>query len=71
MGWGHQTDTWTPKVCKSMAFMAVIRGLGQLFFWGSDSVKQGGGEVFQFAAKGASSLLRGRGLAITVEGFGV
>ena len=28
--------TWTPKVCKIMALMAVIMGLGPLFyiFWG-------------------------------------
>ena len=24
--------TWTPKVCKIMAFMAIIMGLGQLFY---------------------------------------
>ena len=24
--------TWTPKVCKVMAFMAVIVGLGSLFY---------------------------------------
>ena len=24
--------TWTPKVCRIMAFMAVIRGLGLLFY---------------------------------------
>ena len=24
-------DTWTPKVCRIMAFMAIIRGLGLLF----------------------------------------
>ena len=24
-------STWTPKVCKRMAFMAVIMGLGLLF----------------------------------------
>ena len=24
--------TWTPKVCKIMAFMAIIRGLGLLFY---------------------------------------
>ena len=24
--------TWTPKVCKIMAFMAVIMGLGLLFY---------------------------------------
>ena len=24
-------DTWTPKVCKIMAFMAIIWGLGLLF----------------------------------------
>ena len=24
--------TWTPKVCKIMAFMAIIRGLGSLFY---------------------------------------
>ena len=23
--------TWTPKVCKIMAFLAIIRGLGLLF----------------------------------------
>ena len=23
--------TWTPKVCKKLAFMAIIRGLGLLF----------------------------------------
>ena len=26
------TSTWTPKVCKIMAFMAVISGLGPLFY---------------------------------------
>ena len=25
-------STWTPKVCKIMAIMAVIRGLGLLFY---------------------------------------
>ena len=25
-------QTWTPKVCKIMAFMAVIGGLGPLFY---------------------------------------
>ena len=25
-------STWTPKVCKMMAFMAIIRGLGLLFY---------------------------------------
>ena len=25
-------STWTPKVCRIMAFMAVIRGLGLLFY---------------------------------------
>ena len=24
--------TWTPKVCKIMAFMAIIRGLGLFFY---------------------------------------
>ena len=24
--------TWTPKVCKMMAFIAIIRGLGLLFY---------------------------------------
>ena len=24
--------TWTPKVCKIMAFMAIILGLGLLFY---------------------------------------
>ena len=24
--------TWTPKVCKIMAFMAIIRGFGLLFY---------------------------------------
>ena len=24
--------TWTPKVCKIMAFMAIIMGLGLLFY---------------------------------------
>ena len=24
--------TWTPKVCKIMAFMAIIMGLGPLFY---------------------------------------
>ena len=24
--------TWTPKVCKIMAFMAIIRALGLLFY---------------------------------------
>ena len=27
-----QNITWAPKVCKIMAFMAVIRGLGLLFY---------------------------------------
>ena len=26
------TPTWTPKVCKIMAFMAIIMGLGLLFY---------------------------------------
>ena len=25
-------NAWTPKVCKIMAFMAIIRGLGLLFY---------------------------------------
>ena len=25
-------DTWTPKVCKIIAFMAIIMGLGLLFY---------------------------------------
>ena len=37
MVWGRlglkaQGSTWTPKVCKIMAFMAVIMGLGLLFY---------------------------------------
>ena len=42
--------TWTPKVCKKMAFMAIIRDLGLFFtyFWGS-----GGPEAAQrYVAKG-------------------
>ena len=33
--WVHIQGTWTPKACKIMAFMAVIMGLGLLFymFW--------------------------------------
>ena len=27
-----ESATWTPKVCKIMAFMAVIMGLGLLFY---------------------------------------
>ena len=27
-----ETLTWTPKVCKIMAFMAIIRGLGLFFY---------------------------------------
>ena len=32
----NPVSTWTPEVCKIMAFMAVILGLGLLFynFWG-------------------------------------
>ena len=32
----HIWLTWTPKVCKIVAFRAVIMGLGLLFdiFWG-------------------------------------
>ena len=26
------TTTWTPKVCKIMAFMATFKGLGLLFY---------------------------------------
>ena len=29
---GRKVCTWTPKVCKIMAFMAVIRPLGLLFY---------------------------------------
>ena len=25
-------NAWTPKVCKIMAFLAIIRGLGLLFY---------------------------------------
>ena len=25
-------DTWTPKVCKIMAFMAMFKGLGLLLY---------------------------------------
>ena len=28
----YEGDTWTPKVCKIMAFMAIIRDLGLLFY---------------------------------------
>ena len=28
----HETPTWTPKVCKIMAFWAIIKGLGLLFY---------------------------------------
>ena len=33
---GGKTCTWTPKVCKIMAFMAIFLGLGLLFYilWG-------------------------------------
>ena len=36
LGSGSQTSTWAPKVCKTMAFMAIIVGLGLLFciLWG-------------------------------------
>ena len=27
-----ETATWAPKVCKIMAFMAIILGLGLLFY---------------------------------------
>ena len=27
-----ENGTWTPKVCKIMAFMAIIMGLGLLFY---------------------------------------
>ena len=27
-----QHSTWTPKVCKIMAFMAILMGLGLLFY---------------------------------------
>ena len=30
--WDVMVITWTPKVCKIMAFMAVIMGLGLLFY---------------------------------------
>ena len=32
----NHADTWTPKVCKIIAFMAIIMGLGPLFYilWG-------------------------------------
>ena len=30
--WARILITWTPKVCKIMAFMAVILGLGLLFY---------------------------------------
>ena len=29
---GLRVPTWTPKVCKMMAFMAIIMGLGLLFY---------------------------------------
>ena len=29
---GDLRFTWTPKVCKIMAFMAIIMGLGLLFY---------------------------------------
>ena len=29
---GLLSPTWTPKVCKIVAFMAVIMGLGLLFY---------------------------------------
>ena len=29
---GAVAPTWTPKVCKIMAFMAIIMGLGLLFY---------------------------------------
>ena len=34
------TVTWTPKVCKIMAFMAILMGLGLLFtyFWGLGTI---------------------------------
>ena len=28
----EEGSTWTPKVCKIMAFMAIIMGLGPLFY---------------------------------------
>ena len=28
----QNSNTWTPQVCKIMAFMAVIMGLGLLFY---------------------------------------
>ena len=28
----RRTASWTPKVCKIMAFMATIRGSGLLFY---------------------------------------
>ena len=31
-GLGFMVLTWTPKVCKIMAFMAIIMGLGLLFY---------------------------------------
>ena len=29
---GRSGSTWTPKVCKIMALMAVVMGLGLLFY---------------------------------------
>ena len=29
---GFQGSTWTPKVCQTMAFMAINLGLGLLFY---------------------------------------
>ena len=29
---GNLNPTWTPKVCKIMAFKAIIKGLGLLFY---------------------------------------
>ena len=31
-GGGEFAIIWTPGVCKIMAFMAIIRGLGPLFY---------------------------------------
>ena len=30
--WDPMISTWTPKVCKIMAFMAIIMGLGLTFY---------------------------------------
>ena len=40
-------NTWTPKVCRLMAFWAIFRDFGPLFYllWGLGSQKQGSSEL--------------------------